>query len=394
MPGAVASSPTGRAGASGRPANAQAESSEAVELEALVVTHWFDSGEGEEPYSATVRLTGRRGGIHGMPKPQDTFVQEDKIDGIVPGSGLVSITSCVYRRQPGEWTVSAELLRPRGDAGRGRRVTAEPIRPAAWSWRRWALSTGSAGTVKTRWAMLAPLARMPGVIPGVWPALGVLGALVALVTQVAILAHENVAVGQFLVVSLLALGFGLIGAKLWNAVLHPGPWRQWIQGWSVDGFLFVAPVVAVAALLAFDLPVGVFLDETSGTLYLADDVSCKLLDAATPGLFFGVAIGRLGCFFTGCCAGRITSSRWGVWSSDRRVGARRIPAQLIESLAGLLLGATSALLVLGHVPGVDGVIFAAAFGAYVVVRQLLLRVRAERREYSWRRSNVASAERS
>ena len=376
MPGAVASSPTGRAGASGRPANAQAESSEAVELEALVVTHWFDSGEGEEPYSATVRLTGRRGGIHGMPKPQDTFVQEDKIDGIVPGSGLVSITSCVYRRQPGEWTVSAELLRPRGDAGRGRRVTAEPIRPAAWSWRRWKLSTGSAGTVKTRWAMLAPLARMPGVIPGVWPALGVLGALVALVTQVAILAHENVAVGQFLVVSLLALGFGLIGAKLWNAVLHPGPWRQWIQGWSVDGFLFVAPVVAVAALLAFDLPIGVFLD------------------AATPGLFFGVAIGRLGCFFTGCCAGRCTSSRWGVWSSDRRVGARRIPAQLIESLAGLLLGATSALLVLGHVPGVDGVIFAAAFGAYVVVRQLLLRVRAERREYSWRRSNVASAERS
>ena len=376
MPGAVASSPTGRAGASGRPANAQAESSEAVELEALVVTHWFDSGEGEEPYSATVRLTGRRGGIHGMPKPQDTFVQEDKIDGIVPGSGLVSITSWVYGRQPGEWTVSAELLRPRGDAGRGRRVTAEPIRPAAWSWRRWALSTGSAGTVKTRWAMLAPLARMPGVIPGVWPALGVLGALVALVTQVAILAHENVAVGQFLVVSLLALGFGLIGAKLWNAVLHPGPWRQWIQGWSVDGFLFVAPVVAVAALLAFDLPIGVFLD------------------AATPGLFFGVAIGRLGCFFTGCCAGRITSSRWGVWSSDRRVGARRIPAQLIESLAGLLLGATSALLVLGHVPGVDGVIFAAAFGAYVVVRQLLLRVRAERREYSWRRSNVASAERS
>jgi len=376
MPGAVASSPTGRAGASGRPANAQAESSEAVELEALVVTHWFDSGEGEEPYSATVRLTGRRGGIHGMPKPQDTFVQEDKIDGIVPGSGLVSITSWVYGRQPGEWTVSAELLRPRGDAGRGRRVTAEPIRPAAWSWRRWALSTGSVGTVKTRWAMLAPLARMPGVIPGVWPALGVLGALVALVTQVAILAHENVAVGQFLVVSLLALGFGLIGAKLWNAVLHPGPWRQWIQGWSVDGFLFVAPVVAVAALLAFDLPIGVFLD------------------AATPGLFFGVAIGRVGCFVTGCCAGRWTRSRWGVWSSDRRVGARRIPAQLIESLAGLLLGATSALLVLGHVPGVDGVIFAAAFGAYVVVRQLLLRVRAERREYSWRRSNVASAERS
>ena len=68
--------------------------------------------------------------------------------------------------------------------------------------------------------------------------------------------------------------------------------------------------------------------------------------------------------------------------------------ELIESLAGLLLGATSALLVLGHVPGVDGVIFAAAFGAYLVVRQLLLRMRAERREYSWRRSDAVTAERA
>ncbi len=375
MPGAVPSSPTGRAGASGRPANAPA-ASEAVEPEALVVTHWFDSGVGEETYSATVRLTGRRVGIHGMPKPQDTFVQEDKIDGIVPGSGPVSITSWVYGRQPGEWTVSAELLRPRGDAGRGSRVTAEPIRPAAWSWRRWALSTGSAGTVKTRWAMLAPLTRMPGVIPGSWPALGTLGAIVALITQAAILAHENVAVGPSLVVSLIALASGMLGAKLWNAVLHPGPWRQWIQGWAADGFLVVALVVAVATLLAFNLPVGVFLD------------------AVTPGLFFGVAIGRVGCFVTGCCAGRWTRSRWGVWSSDRRVGARRVPAQLIESLAGLLLGVASALLVLGHVTRVDGVIFVAAFGAYVVVRQMLLRLRAERREYSWRRSNAATAKRS
>ena len=376
MPGAVPSTPAARAGASGRPANAQAGSSEVVEPEALVVTHWFDSGEGEEPYSATVRLTGRRGGIHGMPKPQDTFVQEDKIDGIVPGSGPVSITSWVYGRQPGEWTVSAELLRPRGDAGRGRRVPAEPIRPAAWSWRRWALATGSAGTVNTRWAMLAPLARMPGVIPGIWPALAVLGALVALVTQVAILAHENVAVGQSLLVSLLALGFGLIGAKLWNAVLHPSPWRQWIQGWAVDGFLVVALVVAVGALLAFNQSVGVFLD------------------AATPGLFFGVAIGRVGCFVTGCCAGRITRSRWGVWSSDRRVGARRVPAQLLESSAGLVIGVSAALLVLGHAIRVDGAIFVAAFAAYALVRQALLRVRAERREYSWRRSSVASAGRS
>jgi phosphatidylglycerol:prolipoprotein diacylglycerol transferase len=371
MPGATRSPGTGRAGVSEPSASAETES--AVEPEALVLSHCFDSGADGEPYSATVRLTGRRVGIDGAPKPHDTFVQEDKIEDVVPGSGQVSITSSVYGLQPGEWTVSAELLRPAGDGGRSRRVSAESIGPAAWSSRRWALSTSAPHPVKTRWAMLAPLARMPGVIPGSWPVLGALGAVVALTTQAAILGHENVAVGQSLVASLIALVAGMIGAKLWYAVLHPAPWPQAILGgWAVDGFLVVAPIVAIATLLVYNLPVGVFLD------------------AATPGLFFGVAIGRVGCFFTGCCAGRCTRSRWGIWSSDRRVGARRIPAQLLESAAGLVIGGTAAALVLGHAPVFGGAIFLAAFAAYLIVRQALLRVRAERRDFSWRRSRPAA----
>ncbi|MDO8483705.1 MAG: prolipoprotein diacylglyceryl transferase, partial [Candidatus Limnocylindrales bacterium] len=207
------------------------------------------------------------------------------------------------------------------------------------------------------------------VLPGSFTALGTLGIMVALVVQTTILARENVSVSGSLVVFLIALASGLIGAKVWYAVLHPGPWRQSVLGgWSVDGFLVIAPAVAVAALLAFNLPIGVFLDATA------------------PGLFFAVAIGRLGCFFTGCCAGRCTRSRWGVWSSDRRVGARRGPTQLLESAAGLLIGVAAALLVLNEVPGVGGVVFVAMFVAYIVVRQFLLRLRAERREYSWRRS--------
>ena len=366
----------GRDDAGGLSANGQSGSSDAVEPEALVVTHWFDSGDGGEPYPATIRLTGRRAGLQGVPRPQDTFVQEDKIEAVMPGSGPVSLTSWVYGLEPGDWNVDAELLRSPGDPGRGKRVPAEPILPATWSWRRWALSTGSSEAVKTRWAMVAPLARMPGVLPGSWPALGALGAIVALVTQAAILAHENAAVGQSLLVSLIALISGMLGAKLWYAVLHPGPWRQAILGgWAVDGFLVVAPVVAIVALLAWNLPVGAFLD------------------AATPGLYFGVAIGRVGCFFTGCCAGHVTNSRWAIWSSDRRVGARRVPAQLLESTAGLVIGGLAAAAVLGHLPRPDGAVFVAAFGAYLLVRQALLRVRAESRQFSWRRS-IAVAERA
>ena len=348
-----------------------------------MVTHWFDSGEGGEPYSATIRLRGQRVGIRGKPRARDTFVKEETIDGIVPGTGPVSISTWLYGLQPGEWTATGDLIRPESHAGgqepreRWRRSSPEPLRPARWSWRRWSVCTGPATAVKTRWALLAPLARIPAVLPGSFTLLAALGILAVLITQSMLVARENVSVGSSLVVSLLALVSGLIGAKVWYAVLHPGPWRQSLTGgWSVDGFLVIAPAVAVAALLAFNLPIGVFLDAT------------------TPGVFFAVAIGRLGCFFTGCCAGRCTSSRWGVWSSDRRVGARRVPSQLLESAAGLLIGVAAALLVLFDVRGVSGLIFVAAFAAYIVVRQFLLRLRAERREYSWRRSRLSSAERS
>ena len=355
--------------------------SDGVEPEALVVTHYFDPGEDGEPYSATLRLTGRRIGASGRPLARDTFVHEETIDEVIPGSGPVSISSWIYGLEPGEWTVSADPIRPasRG-GGRGpghRQEGARQPHRAAWSWRHWAISSGPVVPVKTRWALPAPLARIPAVIPGSWPALGSLAVVVAIATQAAILAHDNIAVGPAVVVSMLAVLLGLVGAKVWYAVLHPGPWRQaLLGGWAVDGFLFVAVPVALVALLALNLPIGTYLD------------------ASTPGIFFAVAIGRVGCFLTGCCAGRCTRSRWGLWSSDRRVGARRIPAQLLESGAGLLIGGVSTLLVLGHVLAVDGVIFVAAFGAYVVVRQLLLRLRAERREYSWRRSGAAARQRS
>lgn len=375
VPGDATGAVPGRA--SELPAGAPSKPADAVEPQALVVSHWFDSGEDGEPYSATVRLRGRRVGINRLPGPQDTFVQEDVIDGIVPGSGRVSVTSWVYGLEQGEWNVSAELIRPGHDAGRGRRAAAEPIPPAAWSWPRWTLTSTSQGPVRTRWAMLAPLSRMPGVIPGSFTVLGALGIVVALIVQSAILARSNIPVSESLVVSLIALVSGLLGAKVWYAVLHPGPWpRALLGGWAVDGFLVISAVVAVAVLLAFDLPIG------------------RYLDATAPGMFLAVAIGRLGCFFTGCCAGRCTSSRWGVWSfdRDRRIGARRVPTQLLESISGLLIGVVAWLLVLSDALSIQGVVFVAAVVVYFLVRQILLRLRAERRDYLWRRSAVVSGE--
>ncbi|MEX0630389.1 MAG: prolipoprotein diacylglyceryl transferase family protein [Chloroflexota bacterium] len=354
---------TAQSVANGHPPKAVAGAGHVVEPEALSVTHWFDTEPDGEPYAATIRFTGQRIGVHGKPGPRDSFVQDETVDGIVPGSGKVSLTTWVYGLEPGEWTVTANLIRGSrvAAAGGGKPSGAHTLPRAAWSWMRWAVSTDQFAPVKTRWGPLVRLARMPAVIHGSWPALLAVGILVGVALQATLLARANVSVGLTLTVDLVSGLAGLIGAKLMYVLMRPrGAPRQSIaEGLTVDGFLLAAPAVAAVALLTLDVPIGLFLDATA------------------PGLFFGVAIGRLGCFLTGCCAGRCTRSRWGVWSSNRRVGARRMPTQLLESAAGLLIGVATTLVVLGFAPAVPGTIFVAAFAVYVIVRQVLLRLRAE-----------------
>ena len=343
------------------------------EPQALVVTHWFDPGTEGEPYAATVRLNGRRVGIRGTPKTRDMFDQDEVVEGILPGSGRVSVTSWIYGIAPGEWTVNARLIRtPAHPPGRS---SSEALAAGAWSWRRWSVSDAPPAPIKTRWALIAPLARMPAVLPGSFTVLGILGIVVALAVQSAILSPKNGPVGPATTVFLIALLSGLAGAKVWSRALHPGE-KLVGSGWAVDGFLVVAPIAAVLALIGLNLSIG------------------QYLDAVAPGIFFAVAIGRVGCFFTGCCAGRCSRSRFALWSSDRRIGARRIPTQLIESAAGLVIGSIALVLTVGNVFAWQGAVFIAAVGAYFVVRQFLLRIRAEPRAYLWRRSIKLAAKRA
>ena len=329
------------------------------EPEALVISRWFDPPENGEPGGATVVFTGHRNVPGGGSMKREVFSQEETIEPIPSGAGPVAITTWVYGLRPGDWSVDAALVTP--DRARSRQASERPpgVHPAAWSWLRWRLTDASATTSRTRWALLAPLAATPAVLPGAYAVLATLAFIVAVATQASLAAASGLSTGGSLAISTFAIVAGLAGAKAWYAVLHPGePVLR--GGWAVDGFLVLAPLAAILALHVLDWPIGPFLD------------------AATPGIFFGVAIGRVGCFLSGCCAGRVTSSRWGIWSSDRRLAARRIPTQLIEAGFGLLIGTASLWLVTrGILPG--GLTFATAFVAYAVVRQALLRLRAERR---------------
>jgi phosphatidylglycerol---prolipoprotein diacylglyceryl transferase len=90
-----------------------------------------------------------------------------------------------------------------------------------------------------------------------------------------------------------------------------------------------------------------------------------------------MAIGRPGCFWAGCCAGRPTTSGRGIWSSDRRVGCRREPAQLLEALASLIIGAgVLAAVLLAGLPR-SGPVAVAGLAAYTLCRQFILVLRDE-----------------
>ncbi|MDD4264008.1 MAG: prolipoprotein diacylglyceryl transferase [Firmicutes bacterium] len=61
----------------------------------------------------------------------------------------------------------------------------------------------------------------------------------------------------------------------------------------------------------------------------------KLADAAALPLCLGYAIGRMGCFFNGCCWGIPTTMPWGV--ATRFAEGLRHPVQLYDSLLTLVL---------------------------------------------------------
>ena len=335
--------------------------------EGLTATFWLDPGIRGKPRSAAIRFSGHRVEIVGKPQSGDHFSQVETVERVVPGSGPISITTKVRDINPGKWSISAELIN-RNNGGPTIRTYSwsrhggpRRVRPLLWYARKPA-ANDHAEAVST--GILA-FGRTPGVLIGAWPAFVGLGVVVGLAMQMMLVARADLDVRSALLISLLASAVGLAGAKVWYLVLHRHSQTGTpFEGLCIQGFLVGAAAVLVIGFVALQMPVG------------------SLLDASTPGLLVGMAIGRQGCFFGGCCSGRATASRWGLWASDRRLGARRIPTQLMESVAALIIGvAALAWLLLEH-PPVAGSVFVAAIAVYTLTRQVLLPLRAEPRKTS------------
>jgi hypothetical protein len=188
-------------------------------LEAVTATWCFDAGEGGRPYSATLRFSGRRVDVGGKPDRGDRFERDEIVHGVVPGSGLVAVTTQVKGVNPGEWSVTASMLGTVPMGGRRRperspRRSSPRLHPAGWSWQRWRLSPGPAGPVTSRWAPLAAFSSRPAVIPGSWFGLVVAGVVIGLLLQNRVLAGEGLPTGRALAVSLAGILVGFAGARL------------------------------------------------------------------------------------------------------------------------------------------------------------------------------------
>lgn len=315
-----------------------------VEPQGLGMTYWFEAAPDGAPYPVSVRFTGRRISGDGPVTGKQAFETVRTVERVVPGSGRVSLTTRVRGVAPGTWEVTAGPVVPRRADG-----TSFPA-------PRGQLSQGS-GTGTTAFLPVVNV-RAPGVRIGAWPALVGAGFLVALLVQWLLGAQRGLPTGRLLVVSVLASLVGLVGAKAYYLLTNPAEKVSAFRaGMSVQGFVLTAVPTLLLGCWWAGIPVG------------------PALDVSAPGLLLGMTIGRLGCFFGGCCVGRPTASRWGIWSSDRGMGVRRIPVQLIESaMAGTV--ATAVLLAVALLdPAVDGLLFVIGLSAYTFGRQVLFPLR-------------------
>lgn len=146
---------------------------------------------------------------------------------------------------------------------------------------------------------------------------------------------RGLSVDRLLSIALAAIVAGIIGAKaLFFIVTYS--WQEFWDGVRANGISFITDggLVFYGGLIGGAL--GAFLG--------AKFVKTKLYyysDSVVPALPLAHAIGRLGCFFAGCCYGRVTTSWIGMEfptsATGLAPGVKVIPTQLIECGVNLLV---------------------------------------------------------
>jgi phosphatidylglycerol:prolipoprotein diacylglycerol transferase len=166
------------------------------------------------------------------------------------------------------------------------------------------------------------------------------GFLLALRLAVFYARRDGIEAGRIIDLGIVALLAGFIGAKLLLYAIdlryylsHP---IEMLHSLRSAGVFYGGLGLAVAASLIYvrrhRLPLG------------------KVADLAAPALSLGQGIGRLGCFFAGCCYGKACDLPWAVTFSDPRaaeltgvpLGTALHPTQLYHAAADFVILAVTA----------------------------------------------------
>jgi phosphatidylglycerol---prolipoprotein diacylglyceryl transferase len=341
----------------------------------LGFTYWFEPDEEGVPHPVSIRFTGRRLGVEGKPATSDKFSIVQTIEQVVPGSGPIALTARVNEVTSGQWEVSASPERAGHKSSTRKRVpTTRLALPKATTKGQ----TGFSPIV---------LGQAPGARVGAWPTMVGLGFVVGLVMEGIVAHHLRLPWMRFVLLALVAAIVGLAGAKIYYLAGRALAGRT-IAGWTVPGERRTGeqgPSVGGMCIQGFVIGAVIVGLLGASTIGASPGV---VLDVTTPGLLAGMMIGRFGCFFGGCCAGRPTSSRWALWSSNRRVGARRIPTQFFESALAAVLGVAATTVLWNFTLRPSGVTFVAAIALYTLGRQFLFPLRDQRRHTSHGRNRM------
>lgn len=300
--------------------------------QSLGMTYWFDTPASGAASDVPLQFVGTR--IAERPDADtsgaDEFTNTHTVRGLPAGLGRVAATVRVTGVAPGQWQVVATPKPPGGGV----------------------LATGQSG--------FSPFIGeyAPGVRLGAWPAMVSLGALVGVTLLGVLAARAGLSPLTVVALAIVACLTGLVGARIYF-LAQTTERVGWLSfaGMCIQGFVIAAVATLVLGAWLLRLPL------------------TTVLDIAAPGLLFGMALGRLGCWWGGCCAGRLSTSRFALWSSNRYVGARRVPTQLIEGSAALLLGLVALGVDLWDRTPHYGTLLAMMLAAYIVVRQLLFGLR-------------------
>jgi phosphatidylglycerol:prolipoprotein diacylglycerol transferase len=141
-------------------------------------------------------------------------------------------------------------------------------------------------------------------------------------------------------VSVLILIFSLVGARAAYVLTHLGEYREHpldaISPVQHTGKIGIEGLILLGGVFAAFVTIWVYA-RRKGKPYFA------VTDLLAPPTALGIAIGRLGCFFNGCCFGLPTDVPWGIRFPAGSLAASVFPmecvhpTQLYETIFTLLI---------------------------------------------------------